>query len=68
MTAAHHLEELRAQARYRRERLELYRSTWAFPVGHHTMAEDATRSRIVGQSRGADGASYGLAPEVAGGP
>jgi hypothetical protein len=50
------------------ERLELYRSTWAFPVGQHTMAEDAMRSRIVGQSRGADGASYGLAPEVAGGP
>jgi hypothetical protein len=26
MTTANHLEELRAQARYRRERLELYRA------------------------------------------
>jgi hypothetical protein len=47
------------------ESLELYRSAWAFPAGHHTVTTDATRSRIVGQSRGADGASYGLAPEIA---
>jgi hypothetical protein len=26
MTTAHHLEELRAQARYRRDRLDLYRA------------------------------------------
>ena len=51
------------------ERLELYRSTWAVRLGDHAGGrEEAVRSRIVGESRGGDGASYGLRAEVVSGP
>jgi hypothetical protein len=46
------------------ERLELYRSAWAFRVGDHAGGDEAKRSRIVGESRVSDGASHGLRPEV----
>jgi hypothetical protein len=46
------------------DRLELYRSAWAFPFGDRIRAADGTRSRIVGESRGGDGANHGLWPEI----
>jgi hypothetical protein len=46
------------------ERVELYRSAWALRAGDHAGAEEAGRRRIVGESRGGDGASHGLRPEV----
>ena len=46
------------------ERVELYRSAWALRAGDHASAEEAGRRRIVGESRGGDGASHGLRPEV----
>ena len=50
------------------ERLERYRSAWALRLGDHAGGrEEAVRSRIVGESRGGDGASYGLPSEVASG-
>jgi hypothetical protein len=47
------------------ERLELYRAAWAFRVQHQLGGEQATRNRIVGESRGGEGASHGLQPEIA---
>jgi hypothetical protein len=47
------------------DRLERYRSAWAFRVGDPTGARPAPRDRIVGESRCGDGASHGLRPEVA---
>ena len=47
------------------ERLKLYRSAWALRVGDHAGAEEAGRRRVVGESRGGEGASHGLRPEVA---
>jgi hypothetical protein len=45
------------------ERLELHRSAWVPRIGDRGAA-GGTLSRVVGESRGGDGASHGLRPEV----
>jgi hypothetical protein len=45
------------------ERLELHRSAWVPRVGDRAAA-GTMRSRVVGESRGGEGASHGLRPEL----
>ena len=46
------------------ERLELHRAAWIPRVGDGARGEGLPRSRVVGESRGGEGASHGLRPEV----